>query len=80
MTCDQFLAWRKRLRFTQAKAALLLGLSKSTIERYESGFLEIPRSVALACAAIALGLTDYPDSTGLVQHVVNPIVSSGGTI
>lgn len=66
MTREQFKAWRKHLRLSQAKAGVALGLSTGTIENYEKGSrrgdgrpVTIPKSVALACAALALGITDY---------------------
>lgn len=59
MTSDDFKAWRKEMGFSQAKASDALGLSKPTIENYERGVrrdtgapVEIPLSVALACAAL----------------------------
>jgi DNA-binding XRE family transcriptional regulator len=51
MTPEQFLEWRKSLGFTQAEAALRLGVSKRSIFTYE-GAGPVPRTVALACAAI----------------------------
>lgn len=75
MTPSDFRAWRAALGLTQAQAAARLGLSVSTIKTYESGFLrrrdahtgelvevEIPRTVALACAAIAAGLKPVGDA------------------
>jgi transcriptional regulator with XRE-family HTH domain len=51
-----FEAWRQRNGLTKVAAAEALGLHHNTVARYESGELEIPRSVALACAAIAYEL------------------------
>jgi DNA-binding XRE family transcriptional regulator len=48
-----FEAWRQRLGLSKVAAAEALGLHHNTIARYESGELEIPRSVALACSAIS---------------------------
>lgn len=74
MTPEQFRAWRAAQGLTQAQAAAKLGLSVSTIKTYDHGFLrrrdassgdlvevEIPRTVALACAAIAAGLKPIGD-------------------
>ncbi len=59
MTSDDFKAWRKAMGFTQAKAAEALGVSKPTVENYDKGVRRengepviIPRTVALACAAL----------------------------
>lgn len=66
MTPADLRAWRERLSLTQGEAAKRLGLGKSTYVNYERGArsdgypVRIPRTVALACAAVALGLSDYP--------------------
>jgi len=59
MTPAQFKTWRKKMNLTQAQAAIVLGLSKPTIENYDRGVrrgsgeaFEIPHVVALACAAL----------------------------
>jgi len=66
MTSEQFKAWRKHMGFSQVAAGEALGVSKSTIEMYDSGFrkadktpIDIPKPVELACAAIALGIRSY---------------------
>jgi len=66
MTSEQFKAWRKHMGFSQTEAGASLGLSKSTIEMYDSGLrkadktpIDIPKAVELACAAIALGIRAY---------------------
>lgn len=56
MTPETFLAWRKRLGFTKVKAAAMLGISRNTIKRYETGATVVPLHVALAMAALAMGL------------------------
>lgn len=63
MTPTEFRDWRKRLGLSQARAAEALGLGRSTVEQYDSGKrrdrdepVKIPRTVALACAAIEAGL------------------------
>jgi transcriptional regulator with XRE-family HTH domain len=66
MTPDQFKAWRAHLGLSQQAAAEMLGLSKGSIELYERGTrrddnrpVVIPRTVELACAALALGIRAY---------------------
>jgi len=63
MNNEQFKAWRKRMNFTQQQAADALGLYRMTIINYERGHryednrpVPIPRTVALACAALEAGL------------------------
>lgn len=52
MTPDGFRAWRAHMQWTQAQAGEALGLAKSTIEKYESGANEVPKTVRLACLAL----------------------------
>lgn len=59
MSPDSFKAWRTIMDLSQLKAGEALGLSKGTIENYERGSrredgrpVEIPRHIALACAAL----------------------------
>lgn len=59
MTPDDFKAWRKAMGLSQRAAAEALGMSRPAIENYERGHrigdnrkVEIPRTVALACAAL----------------------------
>lgn len=59
MTSDDFRLWRKRWFKSRDAAAAALGRSVSTIRLYEDGrrrdtgeAVEIPETVALACAAI----------------------------
>ena len=60
MTPGSFTAWRSRLGFSKSEAARRLGLSRNSIIAYENGTAEIPLHVALACAAIALGVQPHP--------------------
>jgi transcriptional regulator with XRE-family HTH domain len=59
MTPEDFKAWRKSLNLTQTEAAEALGISRGSVELYELGKrrddgrpVEIPKSIALACAAV----------------------------
>jgi len=63
MTPEQFKSWRDEMGFTQAEAAEALGVSKGTVRNYEIGArredgraVVIPKTVALACAAVSAGL------------------------
>lgn len=62
MTPEALKAWRKRLGLSQQAAADALGVSLRMYAYYEKGrredgrTVEIPRTVALAAAAIAFGL------------------------
>jgi len=58
-------SWRERLGLTKAEAARRLGLSPNAYAAYERGHYNgaprpIPRHVALACAALALGIGPHP--------------------
>lgn len=63
MTPQRFRQWRDGLGLTQSEAAKALGIGLSTLQLYERGrrfddnrAVEIPRAVALACAALEAGL------------------------
>ena len=55
MTSDELIAWRQRLKLTQAEAATKLGCGRRSLQQWEKG-AEIPLYIALACAAVAHGL------------------------
>jgi len=64
MEAGDFRKWRKTLGLSQKDAAHLLGLKRRMIQYYEKGErdgdkVKIPRSVRLACYAIAQGVEDY---------------------
>jgi transcriptional regulator with XRE-family HTH domain len=64
MTPAAFRAWRRRLGLTQAEAAAALGLGRRLVQYYELGVragrpAPVPRTVRLACAALALGIADW---------------------
>lgn len=68
MTSADFRAWRAAMGFSQAQAAAALGVNLYTVKNYDAGAtrardadgeriaIEIPRTIALACAALAAGL------------------------
>lgn len=63
MTPDDFKAWRRAMGFSQQAAADELGISKGSVELYETGKrrddgrpVAIPKAVELACAALYRGL------------------------
>ncbi|WP_048708954.1 helix-turn-helix transcriptional regulator [Microvirga massiliensis] len=64
MTGQQMRALRERLGSTQEQFGIQLGLNRATVVAYEKGTrggqpLPIPRSIELACAALAEGITSY---------------------
>lgn len=68
MDAEQFRAWRKGLKLKQKEAAELLGLKKRMIQYYEKGHRDgrsvaIPKSIRLACYAIATGIVDFDGTT-----------------
>ncbi|MGR8942254.1 MAG: helix-turn-helix domain-containing protein [Gammaproteobacteria bacterium] len=52
MTGEQFKVWRDNLGLSQEGAAEALDLSLNTVQAYESGSLQIPKVVELACKAL----------------------------
>lgn len=67
MTPTQFKSWRQHMRLSKVRAAEALGISASSVDLYERGHTRnqpvrpvvIPSTIALACAALALGVSDY---------------------
>lgn len=59
-----FKRWRKSLDLSQKEAADALGLKRRVVQYYEKGErdgdpVKIPRTVRLACSAVASGIDDY---------------------
>lgn len=52
MTADRLTAWLAHVKLSKARAAAELGIARSTLDRYLDGESPIPRTVALAMAAI----------------------------
>ncbi|WP_370334889.1 helix-turn-helix domain-containing protein [Parvularcula marina] len=64
MEPHDFKKWRKSLGYSQKDAADALGLKRRMIQYYEKGErdgenVHIPLSVALACYALSVGVTNY---------------------
>ncbi len=57
MTAASLSAWRVRLELSKSEAARQLGLSRNGYAALEAGRRPIPLYVALACAALAGGLS-----------------------
>lgn len=76
MEPGDFKKWRKSLKLSQKEAAQALGLKRRMIQYYEKGEREgekvvIPRSVRLACYALAQGVGDYNGPTRKVPKRSN---------
>jgi transcriptional regulator with XRE-family HTH domain len=56
MTPEQLEAFRARLGWTRRQLGRELGISQDRLRRLMDGRVAIPRSIALACAALARGL------------------------
>ncbi len=64
MSPGEFKAWRKAMGLKQKEAAARLGLKKRVIQYYERGHRDgkkvaVPKSVELACYALAVGVDAY---------------------
>jgi transcriptional regulator with XRE-family HTH domain len=64
MKASDFKRWRKGLGLSQKEAADMLGLKRRMIQYYEKGDRDgrkvgIPKTVRLACYAVADGVEDY---------------------
>jgi len=67
MTPATFKAWRERAKMSQRAAATALGVSTGTISLWERETradtgkpVKIPKTVALACAALSFGIPEMP--------------------
>jgi transcriptional regulator with XRE-family HTH domain len=83
MMPEQFRAWRKGLGLKQRDAAERLGLKKRMIQYYEKGKRDgkevvIPKTVRLACAALARGVADF-DGVTETPGAPPPAAVSGST-
>lgn len=56
MTAEEFTQWRERLGLNRLEASKALGIGRNQPKRYEDEGQEIPRYIALACAAVAMGV------------------------
>ena len=66
---SEFKKWRKSLKLSQKEAAEALGLKRRVVQYYEKGErdgepVKIPKTVRLACYAVAKGAKDYHGSKG----------------
>ena len=64
MSPADFKRWRKSLKLSQKEAAHALGLKRRIVQYYEKGErngdrVEVPKTVRLACYALAQGCEDY---------------------
>lgn len=59
MTAQEFKQWRVLMGFNRTEAAAELGLSRNMPRKYENGEADVPRYVALACAALAFDLQPW---------------------
>ena len=59
MTPNELLKWRLDNELSQEEAAKLIGCSRRGYQNWEEGKSKIPRYVALAIAAIQVGLAPY---------------------
>jgi len=75
VTPDDFKKWRKDLKLSQKEAAEVLGLKRRVVQYYEKGErdgepVEIPKTVRLACYALAQGVQDYKNTD---QEAAKPL-------
>ncbi|WP_420392400.1 helix-turn-helix domain-containing protein [Acuticoccus sp.] len=84
MTPDQFRAWRKANKWKQKELAERLGLKRRMIQYYERGdrdgkSVEIPKTVRLACYAIACGVEEFDGRTVEWSSTNEPSAAAGGS-
>ena len=59
MTAAEFRQWREHMGLNRTEAAEALGLSRNMPRRYENAEADVPRYIALACAALAFDLQPW---------------------
>lgn len=64
MTAADFIELHERLGVSRAALCERLGIAPNTATAYARGRRPIPRTVALACAALAAGLEPYGEHRG----------------
>lgn len=62
MPLKDFLAWRKRLGWSQDDTAHILGVGKRTVQRWEKAAAAIPYHMIYACRYITEHQTDFEDA------------------
>jgi DNA-binding XRE family transcriptional regulator len=72
-----FKAWRKRLGLSQVTAGKALGLTARTIQNYESGSLDIPKHIVLACLghSVSRGIPGALTSVASFANTVEKLIS-----
>ncbi len=60
MTPADLQHWLAEQSLSQRKAALALAVSQDRLRRWLSGAQPIPKHISLACAALAVGLPEWP--------------------
>lgn len=59
LTAQTLTAWRERMGYSKAEAAREVGCSRNAWAAWEDGKSPVPRYIGLACAALALGMSQY---------------------
>jgi DNA-binding transcriptional regulator YiaG len=59
MSASELIKLRERFHWSQAEAARNLGCSARSIVNWEAGINKIPKSIALAAAAVVMNLPPY---------------------
>ncbi len=83
MTAQQMRGLRERLKMTQEEFALALGIGREAVIGYEKGVrngrpFPIPRSVELACAALARDITAYVEQEDKLKIDVFRLMTRSG--
>lgn len=80
MTAEDLRAWQAAMGYTYAQACGALGVSSSTYARMLTGEAKIDRRTALACAAIAAGLAEWPVRVIAVDAQRVSVVRAAGVV
>jgi DNA-binding XRE family transcriptional regulator len=60
MTGKEFTKWRCHMGLSKTEVASLLGVTRQAPYLWEAGKRPIQKATELACAALTLGIRDYP--------------------
>jgi DNA-binding XRE family transcriptional regulator len=72
MTGNEFKKWRCHMGLSKTAAAAMLGVTRQSSYLWETGQRPIQKATELACAALTLGIRDYPAKVRSGRNQLDP--------